>query len=213
MGRSWPKSPGQTEGSELSLDNLMGNLERELAPLAGKKVLLTSNYIYLNKVSLCILKLLLSVRKLKGIYIAVDRPYTYTSRLLEKHGIPQDNLFFLDAVSNISSEKIVTAKNAELINSPFCSYILEDALAKLTNNGGRLENVDFIFLDNLTVMLTYMDDKCLYGFLGQFVIKLASENRTLTLTMVDKDAHPKIYAMAKQHSDIEVEIKGDWLRR
>ena len=188
------------------------NLERELAPLYGKKVLLTSNYVYLNKVSIAILKLLLEKKKLKGVYIAVDRPYTYTSRLLEKHGVSQENLYFLDAVSNISSETVAKAKNAELIDGPFCSYLLEEALGRLTNNGGRLADVDFIFLDNLTVMLNYMDDKCLYGFLGQFVIKLAKEGLTLTLTMVDKEAHPKAYAMAKQNSDVEVEIKGDWLK-
>jgi hypothetical protein len=190
----------------------MMNLERELAPLYGKKVLLTSNYVYLNKVSIALLKLLLQTKKLKGVYIAVDRPYTYTARLLEKHGISQENLTFLDAVSNISSETVTKAKNAELIDGPFCSYILEEAITRLTNNGGKIADVDFIFLDNLTVMLNYMDDKCLYGFLGQFVIKLAKEGVTLTLTMVDKDAHPKAYAMAKANSDIEVEIKGDWLK-
>ena len=190
----------------------MRNLERELAPLAGKKILLTSNYVYLNKVSIALLKLLLDKQKLKGVYIAVDRPYTYTSRLLEKHGVPQDKLFFLDAVSNISAEKVTKSKNAEFVDGPFCSFLIEEALAKLTNNGGMHQDVDFIFLDNLTVMLTYMGDKCLYGFLGQFVIKLAKSGRTLTLTMVDKDAHPKVYAMAKEHSDVEVEIKGDWLR-
>jgi hypothetical protein len=190
----------------------MSNIQRELAPLAGKKVLLTSNYIYLNKVSISILKLLLGTQKLKGVYIAVDRPYTYTSRLLEKHGVPQDNLFYLDAVANISSETVAKAKNAELINGPFCSYLLEDALARLTNSDGKLADVDFIFLDNLTVMLNYMDDKCLYGFLGKFVIRLSKEGRTLTITMVDKDAHPKAYAMAKQNCDVEVEIKPDWLK-
>jgi hypothetical protein len=190
----------------------MQNLEKELAPLVGKRVLLTSNYIYLNKVSIALLKLLIVTKKLKGVYIAVDRPYTYAARLLEKHNVPLENLYFLDAVSNISSENIAKAKNAELIDGPFCSYILEDALTRLTNNGGKLKDVDFIFLDNITVMLNYMDEKCLYDFLGQFVIKLAKEGGTLILTLVDKEAHPKAYAMAKANSDIEVEIKPDWLK-
>ena len=190
----------------------MNILDRELTPLAGKKILLTSNYIYLNKVCVALLKLLLVNKHAKGIYIAVDRPYTYTSRLLQKQGVPQENLFYLDAISNISSEKVTNAKNAELIDGPFCSYILEDAISKLTANGGRLDGADFVFLDNLTVMLTYMDEKCLYGFLAQFVIKLSKEGRTLTVTMVDKAAHPNVYAIAKANSDIEVEIKGEWLK-
>lgn len=196
----------------MSLDKLMSNLERELAPHEGKKVLLTANYIYLNKVVVCLLKYLLVVKHASGVYIAVDRPYMYTSRLLAKQGVPQDHLFYLDAVSNISSEKFLKAGNAELLDGPFCSYILEEALAKLTNNGGRMDNVDFVFLDNLTVMLSYMDEKCLYGFLSQFVIKLSKEGRMLTLTLVDKAAHPKVYMAAKENCDVEIEIKGEWLR-
>jgi len=190
----------------------MAILEKELDANTGKKVLLTANYVHLNKVCVCLLKYLLGVKHAKGIYIAVDRPYTYTSRLLTKQGVPQENLFYLDAISNLSSEPIQKAKNAELINGPFCSTVLEEALAKLTNNGGRMNDVDFVFLDNLTVMLNYMDDKCLFGFLGQFVIKLSKEGRTLTFTMVDKAAHPKVYAMAKQNCDVEIEIQGEWLR-
>ena len=196
----------------MSIDKLMGILDKELTPHMGKKVLLTANYIYLNKVSVALLKLLLVTKHAKGIYIAVDRPYTYTSRLLQKQGVPQENLFYLDAVSNISSENIKKSCNAELINGPFCSHLLEDTLSKLTANGGRLDGVDFVYLDNLTVMLTYMDEKCLYGFLGQFVIKLSKEGRTLTLTMVDKVAHPKVYAIAKENCDTEIEIKGEWLK-
>jgi len=196
----------------LTLDSLMSNLVRELGPHEGKKVLLTANYIYLNKVIVCLLKYLLFIKHMKGVYIAVDRPYTYTSRLLEKQGIPQEHLFYLDAVSKISSEKFKEAKNAEQLDGPFCSFVLEDAMARLTKSGGHCDDMNFVFLDNLTVMLSYMDEKCLYGFLGQFVIKLAKDGRMLTLTLVDKAAHPNVYTAAKKNCDIEIEIPGDWLR-
>jgi hypothetical protein len=191
---------------------MMDFLDEEITTKESENVLLVSRYIYLNKILIGLLKFLLERKAAKGIFIAVDRPYIYTSRLLTKHKVPQDNLFFLDIVSLISSEKIPKTPNVEMVESPFCMDLHNETLRLLDKFGSERGDINFVFLDNITVMLNYIDDECLYGFLGKLVIKMSEEGKMVTITIVDKDSHPKVYERAKANADREVEITEDILR-
>jgi len=198
--------------SSLNWKKMMDFLDEELITDGCENVLLVSRYIYLNKLLIGLLKYLLERKGAKGIYIAVDRPYIYTSRLLEKHGVPQDNLYFLDVVSIISSEKIPKAPNVEMIESPFCMDLHNETFQILDKIGAEKGEMNFVFLDNITVMLNYIDEECLYGFLGKLTIKMAEEGKMVTITIVDKDSHPKVYEMAKAKADKEVVVTEDIIR-
>lgn len=189
----------------MNLDKLVKFLEERLNEYEGKRVLITSKYIFLNKITIGLLKVLLNIKESKGIYIAIDRPYHYTSRLLEHHGVDQKNLFYLDAISMASSEKVLDRPNVEIIESPFCSTILTEAKDKLVKMSIK-DGIDFIFLDNITVMLNYMDNECVFTFLGHFLLKLSKEGKTITIVVVDKESHPKTYKDALENSDVELEI-------
>jgi hypothetical protein len=198
------------ESDHLRWERLAEYLENNLEGHMGKRVLITARYIFLNQVLIGLLKFLLEKRKAKGIYIAVDRPYHYTSKLLEKHKIPTDGLFFIDAVSIISSEKIERAPNAELIDAPFCVNLTNDVNEKLERMDTEHGDMSFVFLDNITVMLNYIDQDCLENFLGTIVIKFPS-GKTITITVVDKEAHPKTYEVARAKSDAEISITREAL--
>ena len=70
--------------------------------LNGGKVLVVSRYTERMRVNICLLKFFLHEMKQKGIFITIDRPHQYTASLLTLHGISQDNLVYIDAVSRIS---------------------------------------------------------------------------------------------------------------
>ena len=190
----------------MNWNKLVAYLEESLRTNEGKKVLLTSRYIYLNNLLVGLLKLLLDKKKGRGIYIAVDRPYHYTSRILEKKGVPLDKLFFLDVISAISSERLRKAKNVVMVDGPFCNTMLVEALDKLEEMEGADQRVDFVFLDNVTVMLNYLDIKCMNEIIQQFVIRLSKEGELITLVVVDKDAHPNTYKRVREKSDVEIEV-------
>ena len=200
------------ESDHLRWERLAEFLEKNLEGHMGKRVLLTARYIFLNKILVGLLKFLLEKRNAKGVYIAVDRPYHYTSKLLEKHKIPTDGLFFIDAVSIISSEKIERAPNAELIDSPFCVNLTSDVNEKLERMDTEHGDMSFIFLDNITVMLNYIDQDCLEKFLGTIVIKFPGK-RTITITVVDKEAHPNTYEIARAKCDAEIGITREVLSK
>jgi hypothetical protein len=187
-------------------------LEKNFKSFEGKKVLLVARYIYLNKLLIGLLKYLLEIKHAKGIYIAVDRPYKYTSKLLEKHNVPQENLFYLDAVTMISNEPVHRADNVRLIESPFCTDLHTEVLSMMDDIDSHRQGSSFVFLDNITVMLNYIDEDCLYGFLGKLVIQLSEEGKALTITIVDKDAHPNIYNNARERTDIEIAIPEEILQ-
>ena len=77
--------------------------------------------------------------------------------------------------------------------------------------GSEEGEMNFVFVDNITVMLNYIDDECLYGFLGKLVIKTSEEGKMVTITIVDKESHPKVYERARAKVDREVEITEEIL--
>lgn len=130
-------------------------IRREISSLPPNYIVLfvTSKKTY-AKTNMGILKILVNEKKLAGIYITINRPYSSLLEALKKNYIRTDNLFFIDCVTKTGGGRPEMAENCLYIASPQSLTELGVALTQATEAMGRKEN-KFLFMDSLSVMAIY----------------------------------------------------------
>jgi hypothetical protein len=168
-------------------------------------LLINVRSVRMMKLMVDILRTLLKDMQQKGVVLTIDRPHTYIQKLLEKQGIPQDKLMYLDAVLNISGEKTHAESNLELLSSPFCVNLLYEAFSS-ENCRETIKRSGFIFVDNLSVLQTYVTDNCIENFLN--TVKKLGENAgsMKCILFIDREAHTALFDIVKKIGAREVEL-------
>ena len=160
-------------------------------------ILVSVAYPKMVKAIIDILTILLQEKNLSGIFISLDRPHTYIARILEKRGVPQGNLTYIDTVIGISGEKSRSEDNLVQLTSPFCMNIMADVFSP-----DFFEKRDFkpgfIVVDNLGALRAFVPDSCIERFLKDLndVNSLMAESRCFIV--MDKTACPDLYELIKK---------------
>ena len=169
------------------------------------RIMCTSDYKNLGKVVIGLLKYCLDHKKFSGVLFSIEKPYTYVKSTVKKHGIPDEGLRFLGAVKKISSESLVDDDKAEILDSPFCQTLVNDAMTKLVKyiDSGK---TDFIIIDNFRAMTNYVQLECLYNFILPLVKKVEGRTKPKIFMLVDhekiKDLPQECGALCQCHIDI-----------
>jgi len=157
------------------------------------------------RVIIDILTVLLREEHKSGIVISVDRPHSYLARLLEKRGVPQDNLTYIDTVIGISGEALGSESNLVQLASPFCMSILSNVFST-----GLYDKKDtypgFIVVDNVGALKSFVSDSCIERFLKELndVKEMMAGGKCIIV--MDKTAHPDLYEMIKKSDVREVAL-------
>jgi len=178
------------------LNALLGN-DPSAAPL-----LMSARYTQVARLNLILLKTLLDVRRLRGIFITIDRPHHYMAHLMRLHGVGQENLLYLDAISSHSADTKVGSTVAGMLGGPFQIQRLPSVLQGEDGAPGGLpidwNRVDFLLLDNLGTLLMYNTRQAVEEFLTQFVASLQTPRRRFTAFVVDSSQRPDLHALLER---------------
>ncbi|MGQ9582130.1 MAG: hypothetical protein ACUVV6_01275 [Thermoplasmatota archaeon] len=168
-------------------------------------VVLCVKYPMISKAMVELLRTLLSDSAQSGVVVSLDRPSEYISRLLERHGVPQDRLLYIDAVARISGETLPQSGRADELPTPFCINLLSDFV---TLCGPRIKEKrsGFLLVDNLGALTPYVSDECLKRFLESLVALGASVPGLRCIFVLDREHHRQLYELVKRMGAREVSL-------
>jgi hypothetical protein len=150
-----------------------------------------------------ILKHLTSEKEESGVVFSVDRPSAFLSRMLERQGVPQDKLMYLDAVTNISGEAFAANDKLELFSSPFCVNLFSEFVSCHSDKvaGGRK---GFVVVDNLGALQPYMTNPCVERMVTALQTLGRDNPHFKCVFVMDKGSTPELYEIVMRHGAEEV---------
>jgi len=176
------------------------------SPQKGK-VLVVSKYAERTRVNICLLKFFLHEMKQKGIFITIDRPHQYTASLLTIHGISQENLVYIDAVSRISGETEANVSNVRFINGPYEMNFLDDITA-ISFAGGAvktksidLDEMNFILIDDIAALTKYQEADGVKKMIHSYIDSIERLNNITAPIVLDANQNRAIYEIIMNRCD------------
>ncbi|MEM2869105.1 MAG: hypothetical protein QW379_01600 [Thermoplasmata archaeon] len=192
--------------SELIFQELRRALER---PGAGG-VLVTVRATSVTRINLSVLRVLLTERGERGIFLSLDRPDRHMLELLERHNLAAPG----EASSSQETrpKKIVVAAG---VISPV--EFLDEVLARLSDRERApaleedLRSFQFIMVDNLSSMALYSGPRNLERFFRGMEELLLRFPNLRCVFVTARGAPPEVMALARRVCPVEVDIKDEWL--
>lgn len=152
-----------------------------------------------------ILKMLCNEKKCHGIYISVNRPYKNLLKILKENNIDVKKLFFIDAITKTAggSEK---KDSYLLVGSP-------QALTEISITLGQVaksipDKHKFLFLDSISTLLMYNQDKVVAKFVHSLTTKLREWEMGGVLLTMKKETDEKMISLLNQFSDKLISVNG-----
>jgi hypothetical protein len=178
---------------------------RKTASGSGGAYVLDVKCTQMTRTLVDVLRHLLNEREESGVVFSVDRPSFYLSRLLERQGVPQDRLMYLDAVSNISGEGFAQNDKLELFSSPFCVNLFSE-LVSCHSDKVAAGKKGFVVVDNLGALKPYMSNPCVERMVNALK-SLGRDNPDFKCIFVmDKESTPDLYEIVMRHGAEEVSL-------
>jgi hypothetical protein len=171
------------------------------------KVLVVSKYTERTRINICLLKFFLHEMKQKGIFITVDRPHQYTASLLTIHGISQENLVYIDAISRISGEVEANVSNVKFINGPQDMNFLDDitsisyAAGAVKTQSIDLKDMDFILIDDIAALTKYQEMDGVKKMIDSYMSSVERLKDIVAPIVLDANRNRKIYEIITQRCD------------
>jgi hypothetical protein len=167
-------------------DEIREKLLAELREVADNKVILISSKSENHTpVVSGMLDFLIRQREMGGVYLSVTRPYEYIITTMNSANIPSDNIFFIDCISMMAGksthekrENVVFVENPSSLEE--VSMYLDKMLAKVTRPR------KFLFLDSLSSLLIYNNDKSVKEFTHFIINKIRLENIAGIILSIEK---------------------------
>jgi len=182
----------------------------------GTKYLFTCRFTKIMKLNMLILRHCLHRRGEKGIYVSMDRPHSYTQHSLKALGVPQDGLIYIDAISRLTGQR-AEDRQVRFLADGFTLPLLDDLFSRAFLAEGvqmyfvKMEELDFILLDNVQVMTQYLSmektRRILTG-LGDLVKKYTAMR---TMIVLDPGSSQDLCAFLRERCDRELPLREDWI--
>jgi len=171
------------------------------------KVLVVSRYTERTRINICLLKFFLNEMKQKGIFITVDRPHQYSASLLTIHGISQENLVYIDAISRISGEVEANVSNVKFINGPQEMNFLDDitsisyAAGAVKTQSIDLKDMDFILIDDIAALTKYQEMDGVKKMIDSYMSSVERLDGIVAPIVLDANRNRSIYEIITQRCD------------
>ena len=171
------------------------------------KVLVVSKSTERTRVNICLLKFFLHEMKQKGIFITIDRPHQYTASLLALHGISQEQLVYIDAISRISGETEANVSNVTFINGPYEMNFL-DEIASISFAAGavktqsiNLKEMDFILIDDIAALTKYQEMEGVKKMILSYLSTVEKIENITAPIVLDVNQNKNIYEIIADKCD------------
>lgn len=131
------------------------------------------------------LDILVNEKDMGGIYISVSRPYEFIVSMMKEKSISSDDIYFVDCISQMAGkahdkpdENVVFVENPSSLEE--VSLYLDRMLGKVKNEK------KFLFLDSLSSLLIYNNDKSVKEFTHFIINKIRLENIAGVILSIEK---------------------------
>jgi hypothetical protein len=203
---------------------LILNKLREEIGTPKRKFVVTVRAPHISRLNLAILRICLTERNERGIYISIDKPDKHIKAILERHNISKEGAYTDTGVQTtqegISAGAMQMAKRKVLVVSGiFCPNLFLDSIDATVSADPQaratllqeLSSIKFIMIDNLGTMLAYNSWGKIQEFFSRFNVFLEQFPHMRAFMSVDKDVHGNVYNLVSQICEREIEIQDDWL--
>jgi len=151
-------------------------LAEELKRLDGtKNFLVVSNAENLQKNVIDIVEFMIKERKIPGLYVSLNKPYTTIREILKKRKI-EDNLSFIDTLGS-SKNKLKKKKNVLLLSNPADLTTIAISIGAFSK---QVKAKKFLIIDALSTLLIYNNLESVAKFI-QSLSSLASTNEDILM--------------------------------
>jgi len=177
--------PATAAQVEKQKEDVKSALKAKMKELVDSKVILVSakseNH---TPVVSSMLEVLVKERGMGGVYMSITRPYEYIQSTIKTAGVSSDNIFFIDCISLMAGKAQQKTNNVVFVENPSS---LEEVSMYLDR---MLEKVQgekkFLFLDSLSSLLIYNNDKSVKEFTHFIINKIRLENITGIILSIEK---------------------------
>lgn len=156
-----------------------------------------------TKTNTQILKKLINEKKLKGIYITINRPYQNLMEIFNKNGINTQNIFFIDAITKMTGGKETEAKNCLFLDSPSNLTDITIAMRQAVKLMGDVKK--FIFFDALSTLLIYNQGGSVIKFAHFLTGRIRDWKAEGVIISVQKEMDEKLTSQLIQFCDKKLE--------
>ncbi len=175
-------------------------IEDELRKLPEDFVVLTimpsENYDELN---LTILNFL--IKKGRGTYITVNKPYSTLTKSFKSKGLKLDNLYFIDCITKELRGSCV-GENCSFIESPQDLTGIAVALDSIF----KKEDHEFIYVDSLDTLSVYNDTNKLIKFFHFLTGKIKLHSLCGVIIGIHEDTDKALIAKLTQFCDKVIDL-------
>jgi hypothetical protein len=202
---------------------LLNKLRQELYS-DNHRLLFTVRGPQISRINLSILRVCLSERKERGIFISIDKPDRHVKSILERHNISKEGGYVdtglkADGSHNGIQSPIESKKKVLVVSGIFCPTLFLDSIDTTLNTTpeakerltSELKEMNFIMIDNLSTLTIYNSQGKIQEFFNRFDKFLTDFPNLRAILSTDKNINQETYALARRVTEKEVEIQDEWL--
>jgi hypothetical protein len=194
------------ERDELLLKRIIGSIDDDL----NGPILVNTSSTQFVRLNLILIKGLLEIKGLSGMFVSVDRPHQYMVHLLRMHKIKVDSVIFIDAIGRFSGDRKEAMASVGFVDAPFHIDTLPEAMKGMhtsDHKGLDLDQCGFAMIDNVAALLPYNSYPSVEAFMRNFVSVMKSKKPVLIPLVIDKEKNGFLYEMARSIAVKEIAVQ------
>jgi hypothetical protein len=189
-----------------------------------RKILFLVKAPQIARINLAILRICLTERKERGIYISIDKPDKHVRQILERHNISKEGSYVDTGISSSTGQhqqiKPPTgSKKVLVVSGIFCPTLFLDSIDATMASSPEakdrilkeLGGMDFLMIDNLSTMTIYNSQKKIEEFFERFDSFFQRFPNLRIFMSTDKSVQKEVYQLARKATEHEVDILDEWL--
>lgn len=184
--------------------NFRDDFKREVKNLDDYVALVVVGAKDYRKTAEELINFLVSVEKLPGVYITLNKPYEIILRELKSISADNRLIIFIDAITKSSTWKDTKVGNCLFIGSPEKLSDLFVALDQAVNSIPLKEK--FVFLDSLNTLTLFNTESTVARFTYQLVSKMRSWKIKGIIITLEKDSDDTLINELTQFCDIRLDV-------
>ena len=203
---------------------ILEHLRKELAT-ERKRILITVRAPQVDRINLAVLRIMLTERGERGIYLSIDKPDDMVAHILERYNVAPAEMGRADTGQQQTSTAVDSSihgpganRRVLIISGIFCPTIFLDSIdaAVSTPEGGKelfeeFRGMDFLMVDNLLSMPLYNSWRKTEEFFARLDVLQQKFPHLRLLMTTDKQQDGRLYDLAAAICDIEVELRQELL--
>lgn len=186
----------------------MTDFEKELDLVNGKIYLVAATSAAFSNKKIELMKFLANKKKMKSIYVTIDKPYKTIHEEFQKNKINESSIFFIDVITK-GVKEVENVSNCLFLESPYSLTALSLAIQKLIDYHAaheiNLKEVAIIF-DSLSSLHQYIKIDELMRFMHSILNKARMNELYAFIFLIEGEISREKMAPLQAFCDKEIKI-------